>query len=112
MRGQPGVCGRANPAPGFGGPERRPQALKQRYLEEAKGASPAVPAPPPDREIKSSAGWSNYEYFVQSLREGLPSKETAEEGHYAAGAAHLGNLALRRGRRMIWDPATNEVSEG
>jgi len=89
-----------------------PKALKQRFLEEAKGASPAVTAPPPDREIKIERGLEHYEYFVQSLREGLPSKETAEEGHYAAGAAHLGNLALRRGRRMVWDPASNEVSEG
>jgi hypothetical protein len=89
-----------------------PKALKQRFLEEAKGASPAAPAPPPDRQIKIERGLEHYEYFVQSLREGLPSKETAEEGHYAAGAAHLGNMALRRGRRMSWDPVSNAVSEG
>ena len=38
--------------------------------------------------------------------------ETAEEGHYAAGAAHLGNLAYRKKRRIRWNIETNKVSEG
>ena len=74
--------------------------------------SAVAPPPKPDQEIKIERGLEHYEYFVQSLREGLPSKETAEEAHCAAGAAHLGNLAFRKGRRMKWDVASNQVSEG
>ncbi|HPQ15851.1 MAG TPA: hypothetical protein PLP04_11520, partial [Bryobacteraceae bacterium] len=57
-------------------------------------------------------GLEHHEYFIKSLRENLPSMETAEEGHYAAGAAHLGNLAYRKKRRIRWNIETNKVSEG
>lgn len=89
-----------------------PKALKQQYIESAeKRAAPPRSAPTPDKEIKIDRGLEHYEYFIQSLREGLPSRETVEEGHYAAGAAHLGNIAFRKGRRMKWDLASNEVFE-
>jgi predicted dehydrogenase len=88
-----------------------PKALKDRFLASVV-KSAVAPPPKPDQEIKIERGLEHYEYFVQSLREGLPSKETAEEGHCAAGAAHLGNLAFRKGRRMKWDVASNQVSEG
>jgi predicted dehydrogenase len=70
-------------------------------------AHPGAPATQPDREIAIAPGLEHYEYFVQSLREGLPSKENAMEGHCAAGAAHLANLAFQKGRRMTWDAATS-----
>jgi tmRNA-binding protein len=52
-------------------------------------------------------GWE-----IKSLREGTPSMETAEEGHHAAVAAHLANLAFHKNRRMRWDRGTNKVTEG
>jgi hypothetical protein len=70
------------------------------------------PAPPTPKEIPVERGPQHHEYFIMSLREGLPSKESAADGHYAAGAAHLANLAFRRGRRMQWDLKTSKVSEG
>jgi hypothetical protein len=94
-----------------------PKAKRAAYLEAhgytAEGR-PKKPLPPPKepREIKVESGPSHYEYFVMSLRDGSPSRENAVEGHYAAGAAHLANLAYRRGGRMHWDLATNHVSEG
>jgi hypothetical protein len=54
----------------------------------------------------------HWQLFIQTLREGAPNRETPEEGHMAAGAAHLGNLAYRKKRRMKWDHETNKVSEG
>jgi len=66
---------------------------------------------PAAKEIAVERGPQHHEYFIMSLREGLPSKETAADGHYAAGAAHLANLAYRQGRRMQWDLKTNKVSE-
>lgn len=88
-----------------------PKALKQQFEETARRQAPPTPPPPPDHEVKLDRGLEHYEYFVQSLREGLPSKETAAEGHHAAAAAHLANLAYRAGRRMKWDPATNAIAE-
>ena len=46
------------------------------------------------------------------LRDGSPSKENASEGYYAAGAAHLANIAYRKGRRMNWDLKSGKVTEG
>lgn len=94
-----------------------PKELRTAYFEShgytAEG-KPKSPLPPPKEpeEIPVERGPSHYEYFVISLREGQPSRETATEGHYAAGAAHLANMAFRKGRRMRWDLKTGKVSEG
>jgi hypothetical protein len=71
-----------------------------------------LPPPPEPEEVKVERGPSHYEYFILSIRNGEPSRETAEEGHYAAGAAHVANLAYRHGKRMKWDWKTNQVSAG
>lgn len=78
-----------------------PMAMKERHL--ASIAAPAAAAPRPGREIRIEPGLEHHEYFVRSLREGLPSKESASEGHCAAAAAHLANLSLREGRRIAWE---------
>jgi len=86
-----------------------PEKMRQEYFDALK-----APAPQPKamQEIPIERGLQHHEYFIQSLRDGSPSKETAAEGHYAAGAAHLANLAYRKGRRMHWDLKTNKVTEG
>jgi predicted dehydrogenase len=94
-----------------------PKALRAKYFEE-NGCTPEgdfkVPPPPAkaSQEIKLERKPSHHELFILSLRNNTPSVETAAEGHYAAGAGHLANLAYRRGRRMKWDLKTFEVSEG
>ena len=60
---------------------------------------------------KLERGLEHYEYFIDSIREGKPSRENAEEGHFAAGAAHLGNMAYRHGKKMKWDRVSEKVSE-
>ena len=55
---------------------------------------------------------SHQEYFILSLRNNTPSKETALEGYHAAGAAHLANIAYRKGRRAQWDMSTGKVTLG
>ncbi|MBI4877471.1 MAG: Gfo/Idh/MocA family oxidoreductase [Acidobacteria bacterium] len=91
------------------------KAAKEKYLASlgiAPGQRPQVPPTKPPQTHPVERGFEHWEYFLKSLREGTPSKETAEEGHHAAGAAHLGNLAFRKKRRLRWDIATNKVSEG
>jgi len=46
------------------------------------------------------------------LREGKPSKENATEGHLAAGAGHLANMAYRKGKKLKWDWKNDRVMEG
>jgi predicted dehydrogenase len=90
------------------------RAAKEKYLESigfGGGKSPQVPATKPPQEFTVEAGMEHWEYFIQSLREGKPSRENAEDGHYAAGAAHLGNMAYKKGRRMNWDLDTGKVTE-
>jgi predicted dehydrogenase len=88
---------------------------RAKYLESmgiAPGRRPQLPATKPPQTFPVQRGLEHWEYFIKSLREGTPGMETAEEGHHAAGAAHLGNLAYRKRRKMRWDIETNKVTEG
>lgn len=78
-----------------------PKGLREAYLAADKPGERK-----PEKEIPVERGPSHYEHFVLSLRNGTPSKETAEEGHSAAAAAHLANIAYRKGRRVLWDAKT------
>ena len=96
----------AAPAAAWYGLNGWPKAHKEEYLASVglgPNAQPEWPQPKPNDEFSIPRGLEHHEYFIQSLRENLPSRETAEEGHYAAGAADLGNLAYRKGRKMAWD---------
>ena len=90
--------------------------MRRQYFESlgytAEGR-PKTPLPrKPEQEIPVERGLQHHEYFIKSLRDGSPSKESASEGHHAAGAAHLANMAYRKGRRMKWDWKTGDVTEG
>ena len=94
-----------------------PSAMRAAYYEQkgwTANGRPKQPLPPPKQpdEIKIERGPSHAEWFITSLREGKPSRENAEEGHYAAGAAHVANMAYRKGKRQRWDYKTNKVSDG
>jgi predicted dehydrogenase len=92
-----------------------PKRLRDEYFEQrgyttqGRPKSPQPPGPEPEI-IKVDGGPSHYELFVLSLRENRPSVETAEEGHYAAAAGHLANVAYRERRRVEWDPETGKLS--
>lgn len=92
-----------------------PKAMRAAYFEQhgwtadGRPKSP-LPRPAKPKEVTVERGPSHYEYFVLSLRNGTPSKENAEEGHFAAGAAHLANMAYKAGRRMSWDHASGKVT--
>jgi predicted dehydrogenase len=92
-----------------------PKAMRSKYFEE-NGCNPdgswKTPPPPakPMQEIAIERRVSHQELFVRSVRDGLPSEESAAVGHAAAGSAHLANLAFRKGRRMYWDVKTGKVS--
>ncbi len=92
-----------------------PRRLRERYFEERGYTPEGRPKSPRPRgaepeTIQVERGPSHYELFVLSLRENRPSVETAEEGHYAAAAGHLANVAYRERRRVEWDPETGRLS--
>ena len=90
-----------------------PKRARKEYLDSLgykDGKIPGGKAGAADEEIPVPKGLEHYEYFVESLREGKPSRETAEEGHFAAGAAHLGNMSYRQNKKLHWDWASGRVS--
>jgi hypothetical protein len=101
-----------DPAPSYG-LSGWTNSAKQKYLDSAFGVGKRPQAPPQKtpQELPVEARLEHWQYFIESLREGKPSRETAEDGFYAAGACHLGNLAYRQGRRMRWDLETGKVTE-
>ncbi len=94
-----------------------PKGPRAKYFEEngfSAAGEPLKPLPPvrETREIQIEKAPTHQEYFVRSIRDGLPSMESAFVGHAAAGSAHLANLAYRKGVRMQWDVKTGKVWEG
>jgi predicted dehydrogenase len=92
-----------------------PKAMRAAYFEQhgwTADGHPKTPIPGPakPKEVTVESGPNHYELFVLSMRNGTPSKENATEGHFAAGAAHLANMAFQAGRRMRWDHATDKVT--
>jgi len=84
-----------------------PKSMRDEYL--AKFANDPRPAAPEPKEILVERGQSHNWFFIDSIINNKPSRENAEEGHYAAAAAHLCNLAYRHKTRATWDPSTGKV---
>lgn len=96
------------PEPKFGeaqlyGSLNFPKRLRDEYL--AKYANEPRPARPEPTEIVVEAGQSHNWFFTDSILNNKPSRENAEEGHYAAAAAHMCNMAYRKGTRVTFDKA-------
>ena len=58
-------------------------------------------------EPSASAGGSHMRNFLSAVRAGSPASAAggAELGHRTATLCHLGEIAMRLGRRLRWDPA-------
>jgi predicted dehydrogenase len=84
-----------------------PKQMRDEYLAKYAG-DPRQPEPEP-KEIPVERGYSHNWHFIDAILNKKPSRENAEEGHYAAAAAHLCNLAYRHQTRASWDPATGKV---
>jgi predicted dehydrogenase len=89
---------------------RREYFASRGYSPEGRALNPPPPAKKP-QEVTIERGLSHTQHFLVSLREGKPTRENAWDGHAAAGAAHLANLAYLKGRRLGWDWKTGKVSD-
>jgi hypothetical protein len=54
----------------------------------------------------------HYENFIKAVRSRKTTDQNGpvETAHYAAGMAHLGNIALMRGNMLEFDPAKNRFT--
>ena len=91
----------------FYGSQNFPKRLRDEYL--AKYANDARPERPQPKEIPIEAGQSHNWHFIDSIVNSKPSRENAEEGHFAAAAAHLCNMAYRKSARMTFDPLSGKI---
>jgi predicted dehydrogenase len=96
-----------------------PRGLRAQYYEALGYTADGKPKEPlPSRKepetipVDSAGSLRHLDHFIRSLRDGTPSRETAVDGHYAAAAGHLVNLAYRRRRRVQFDLKTGNVSDG
>jgi len=80
------------------------------YTAEGRPKTPP-PAAKPEQEISVERGLEHHAYFIQSLREGLPSKRTRPKATTPPAPRHLANIAYRKGRRIHWDLKTSNVTE-
>ncbi len=100
------------PEPKFGeaqfyGSENFPKRLRDEYLAKFKDEVRS-PRPAPE-EMPIERGPSHNWHFIDSIVNSKPSRENAEEGHYAAAAAHVANWAYRKGKRAEYDIAANKI---
>ena len=82
--------------------------LSKGYLPNGRPKEP-LPAPKEPTTYTVDRSFTHAEWFIKSIRDGSPSRESATEGHYAAGAAHVANAAYRQKRRLQWDHKNNKV---
>ena len=47
--------------------------------------------------------------FLDCVKSRQQPVENLEVGHHISTVAHLGNIALRSGRKIVWDHATEQV---
>jgi hypothetical protein len=98
---------------GYGTLQWPKSAREEYFLSKGRNAdgSPREPLPAPKQPetVTVERGLTHAECFIDSIRNGRPSRENASEGHLAAGAAHVANLSYRRKRRVEWDWRSNKV---
>jgi len=68
----------------------------------------------PKNELRESMqatkiGLPHHRNFIDSIRSGQRPNADIEIGHLSAALCHLGNLACRFGRRLTFDPATEQI---
>ncbi len=51
------------------------------------------------------------EDFIHAIRHGGPTMIDAEIGHRTASLAHLGQIAIQRGRKLSWDPQREQFAD-
>jgi predicted dehydrogenase len=94
-----------------------PKTMQEAFLQEGNHRQESEGTgvkPAPENiafEDKPDATVLHLANFFDAVRTRKPSYETAEVGHRAAAAGHMVNLSYRRGKRIVWDPASGSAGE-
>lgn len=62
-------------------------------------------------EQKSEGGVAHVRNFLDCCRSRQDPVSNADAGHLASSTAHLGNIALRTGSRIVWDPQKRRTGD-
>ncbi|MDE0105927.1 MAG: Gfo/Idh/MocA family oxidoreductase [Bryobacterales bacterium] len=68
-----------------------------------------VSDPPGRGEIRLYRSSNHVTNFIDSCITGKPTVAPIEAAHRSVSIAHLGNIALRKGRALQWDPANERI---
>ena len=64
---------------------------------------------PPMRLASGRLGERHIRNFLDCIKSRNKPNEDVEEGHLTAAMCHLGNIAMKVGRTLRWDPVKEEV---
>jgi hypothetical protein len=74
-----------------------PEWMEQRRLPEAL------------RKVQLPISPGHIRNFLDCVKSRQQPVENLEEGHYISTIAHLGNIALRSGQRILWNPKDEKI---
>ncbi len=63
----------------------------------------------PERKIRHRRNYLHVRNFVDCVKSRKDPIEPVEAGHRTASLCHLGNIAMKLGRKVRWNPQTEEV---
>jgi len=96
-----------------------PKEMREQYFLSHGCSSDGKPrTPPPQHRVETiplerdPSRTLHQALFIKSVKERMPSVETAEEGHNAAAAAHMINMSYRQRRRISLEEATAQARRG
>jgi predicted dehydrogenase len=107
----PAEGGKGKPYPGgttFEGDKGKVYVTRGK-LEVTIDGQKADPAKLPSGPVKLEASDSHYRNFLDCVRTRKRPICDVEIGHRSATVCHLGNIAVRTGKAINWDPAKEEI---
>jgi predicted dehydrogenase len=64
------------------------------------------------KDIRLYKSTDHYRNFLDCIRTGKETVAPAEAGHRAISVAHLGEIAIRTGQKLHWDPIAEKFTDG
>ena len=93
----------------YAGFRTSPESLKSEVL--GPGDTPLYAHDPqlPDRKERRPRNYLHVRNFIDCVKSRNDPIEPVEAGHRTASLCHLGNIAMKLGRKVRWDPKTEQV---
>ena len=79
-------------------------------LEVKIGGEKVDPVKLPAGEVKLAVSNNHHANWLESIKSRKLPVADVEIGHRSATVCHLGNIAVRTGRPIVWDPVTEQIA--